>query len=107
MFDDEFDDDDLDDAPEFAPKPPVKGSGSKWLVLGSFFELITNIFKAFAQFFDSLTDESLATYRRAQNKDKFVLEASREIEMLINGDYDATTSQARTGFGTGTSESAD
>lgn len=106
MFD-EFDDDDLDDAEEFTPRPPVNRKGGRWLVLGSFFELMTNICKAFAQFFDSLTDESMSQYRNQRNKDEFISQASREIEMLISGEFDATTSQARTGFGTGTSESAD
>lgn len=106
MWEDEEDLDDGDeDEPSRATFPRIKGSGTKWMVLGAVLELGTDISKAFASFFDALTDESLAAYTRARNKDEFVQQASREIEMLVSGEYDASTVQASAGLGTGTSES--
>lgn len=103
MWEYEFDDDDLEDEDE--ARLPVDHRASKWMVLGAFFELMTDIAKAWAKLFDALADESLAKYRRQRNRDEFIQQASREIEKLTSGDYDATTVEARSGFGTGASES--
>jgi hypothetical protein len=87
---DDFDDDDVADTPVLtAPK-----KGNKWLVIGAFFELISDILKTFAKFFDTITDESLAKFRYERNKQDFMIQASREIEMLTSGEYDAASTAA-------------
>jgi hypothetical protein len=86
---DDFDDDVMDAPVLVAPK-----KGNKWLVIGAFFELIGDMFKAFAKFFDMITDESLAKYRYERNKQDFMIQASREIEMLVSGEYDATGTES-------------
>lgn len=94
------DDDDLDEAPVIsAPK-----KGNRWLVIGAFFELIGDLFKSFGKFFDTLTDESLAKFRYERNKQDFMIQASREIEMLTSGEYDATATESSRGFGAGSAE---
>lgn len=87
-------DDDDEDMPNFmgmaSPTPPLSPKkGTKWLVLGAFFELIGDLFKSFHNFFDSLTEESLAKYRAEHARQAFAEQASREIEMLTSGKYDA------------------
>lgn len=97
------DDDDLDDAMGLKADPLSSGSpkkGAKWLVLGAFFELIGDILKAFYSFFDSLTEESLAKYRAERFRQAFAEQASREIEMLTSGMYDATTTESGGSLGT-------
>ena len=101
---DEFEDEDFEEEDE--ARLPVEHRASKWMVLGAFFELMTDIAKAFASFFDSLTDEALSKYRRQRNRDEFIQQASREIEMLTSGDYDATTFQASSRLGSRPDESA-
>lgn len=96
---DDFDDEDM---PNFmgmaSPNPPLSPKkGTKWLVLGAFFELIGNLFKAFYGFFDSLTEESLAKYRAERARQSFAEQASREIEMLVSGEYDATSTESSRG----------
>lgn len=87
-MDEDFDDD--MDAPVLtAPK-----KGNKWLVIGAFSECIADLFKAFAKFFDTLTDESLAKFRYERSKQDFMIQASREIEMLTSGKYDATSTES-------------
>lgn len=91
-------DDDDEDMPNFmgtiSATPPLSPKkGTKWLVLGAFFELIGNLFKAFYSFFDSLTEESLAKYRAERARQAFAEQASREIEMLISGDYNAPSTE--------------
>jgi hypothetical protein len=87
---DDFDDDDVMDTPVLtAPK-----KGNKWLVIGAFFELIADVFKAFATFFDTMTDESLGKFRFERNQQDFMIQASREIEMLTSGEYDAPSTAA-------------
>lgn len=95
-MEDEFD---YEDEEEYETRLPVDHRATKWMVLGAFFELITDIFKALAKFSDTLTDESLAKYRRQRNKDEFIQQASREIEMLTSGDYDAATFQTSSSIG--------
>jgi hypothetical protein len=100
-------DDDDDDSMKLPESPLAFGSpkhGTKWLVLGAFFELIGDLFKAFHNFFDSLTEESLAKYRAARYRQAFAEQASREIEMLTSGAYDATTTESGRGVGTGSAE---
>lgn len=101
-----FPDDDFDDDAEaYAPTPPGSPKkGAKWLILGAFFELIGDLFKAFSIFFGSLTEESLAKYRAERNRQAFAEQASREIEMLTSGKYDATTTESGRGIGTGSAE---
>jgi len=99
--------DDDDDNDELVPFPVPPGSpkkGTKWLILGAFFELIGDLFKAFAMFFSSLTEESLAKYRSERNRQAFAEQASREIEMLISGAHDATTTESGRGVGAGSAE---
>lgn len=98
-MEDDFDDDVMDAPVLAAPK-----KGNKWLVIGAFSELIGDLFKSFAKFFDTLTDESLAKFRYERNKQDFMIQASREIEMLTSGKYDATTTESGRGVGTGSAE---
>lgn len=98
-MEDDFDDDDMD-----SPVFPAPKKGNKWLVIGAFFEFIADVFKAFAKFFDTITDESLAKFRYERNKQDFMIQASREIEMLTSGKYDAATTESSRGIGSGTSE---
>ena len=98
---------DDDDDEELVPFPTPPGSpkkGTKWLILGAFFELIGDLFKAFAMFFSSLTEESLAKYRAERNRQAFAEQASREIEMLVSGKYDATSTEPSRGVGSGSAE---
>ena len=88
-MEDDFDDDDMD-----TPALPAPKKGNKWLVIGAFFELISDILKTFAKFFDTITDESLAKFRYERNKQDFMIQASREIEMLTSGEYDASSTAA-------------
>lgn len=103
-MDEEFDDE-LDE--EYEARLPVEHRASKWMVLGSFLELLTDVCKALAKFFDALTDEALSKYRRQRNKDEFIQQASREIEMLTSGDYDATTIQTSGRIGSWSDEQTD
>lgn len=96
------DDDDEVVMPVALPVSPRKGS--KWLVLGALFELIGNLFQAFHGFFESLMEESLAKYRAERARQAFAEQASREIEMLTSGKYDATSTESSRGFGTGSTE---
>ena len=98
-MEDDFDDDVMDAPVLVAPK-----KGNKWLVIGAFFELFGDFFKSFAKFFDTLTDESLAKYRYERNKQDFMIQASREIEMLTSGKYDATTAESSGSVGSGSAE---
>lgn len=103
------DDDDMQSLPNFmgtvSATPPLSPKkGTKWLVLGAFFELIGDLFKAFHGFFGSLTEESLAKYRAERARQTFAEQASREIEMLVSGKYDATSTESSRGFGSGTAE---
>ncbi len=91
-MEDDFDDDVMDTPVLAAPK-----KGNKWLVIGAFFECISDMFKAFAKFFDTITDESLAKFRYERNKQDFMIQAAREIEMLTSGDYDAASTEPRRG----------
>ena len=88
-MEDDFDDDVMDAPVLAAPK-----KGNKWLVIGAFFELIGDMFKSFAKFFDMITDESLAKYRYERSKQDFMIQASREIEMLVSGEYDAAGTES-------------
>lgn len=99
-----IDDDDEDEVKAFPAPPGSPKKGTKWLILGAFFELIGDLFKAFTNFFDSLTEESLAKYRAERNRQAFAEQASREIEMLTSGKYDATSTESGRGVGTGTAE---
>lgn len=98
-MEDDFDDDIMD-----APVLPAPKKGNKWLVIGAFSEFVADLFKAFAKFFDTLTDESLAKFRYERNKQDFMEQASREIEMLTSGKYDATSTESGRGIGSGTAE---
>jgi len=89
---DDFDDDAMDAPVLAAPK-----KGNKWLVIGAFFELIADLFKSLSKFFDTMTDESLSKYRYERNKQDFMIQASREIEMLVSGEYDATGTEPSRG----------
>lgn len=102
---DEFEDDDFEE--EYEARLPVNHRASKWMVLGALFELMTDISKAFASFFDAMTDEALSKYRRQRNQDEFIQQASREIEMLTSGEYDATTKQTSGRLGARPDESQD
>lgn len=98
-------DDDDEDEVKASPTPPGSPKkGTKWLILGAFFELIGDLFKAFTNFFDSLTEESLAKYRAERNRQAFAEQASREIEMLVSGKYDATSTESGRGVGSGAAE---
>lgn len=97
--DDDDDETDVAYAPALSPR-----KGSKWLILGAFFELIGNLFEAFHEFFDSLTEESLAKYRAERARQSFAEQASREIEMLVSGKYDAPTTESGGSVGSGTAE---
>lgn len=96
--------DDFDDDVADAPVQPRPKKGNKWLVIGAFSEFIADLFKAFAKFFDTLTDESLAKFRYERSKQDFMEQASREIEMLTSGDYDAATTESGGSFGSGRTE---
>lgn len=97
------DDDDDDDVIVAAPVVKPK-KASKWIIIAAFFELIGDLFKSFAQFFDALEDESLARFRYERSRQDFHEQAAREIEMLTSGAYDATTTESGRGVGTGTAE---
>lgn len=77
---------------------------SLWIVVAAFFELIGNFFKAFSQFFDALTEESLARFRYARSTQEFQEQAAREIEMLTSGVYDAPTTESGGRVGSGSAE---
>lgn len=94
------DDEDFDDAPVL----PAPKKGNKWLVIGAFFELVGDLFKSFAKFFETMTDESLAKFRYERHRQDFMEQASREIEMLTSGKYDATSTESGRGIGSGTAE---
>jgi hypothetical protein len=99
-------DDDDDDSMRLTESPLASGSpkrGTRWLLLGAFFELIGDLFKAFHSFFDSLTEESLAKYRAERYRQTFAEQASREIEMLTSGKYDAASTDTSRSIGSGTS----
>ncbi len=98
-MDEDFDDDVMD-----APVLPAPKKGNKWLVIGAFSEFVADLFKAFAKFFDTLTDESLAKFRYERNKQDFMAQASREIEMLTTGKYDATSTDTSRSLGSGSAE---
>lgn len=104
MFD-EFEEEDFEE--EFEARLPVEHRASKWMILGAFFELMTDIAKAFSTFFEALTDESLSKYRRQRNRDEFIQQASREIEMITSGDFDASTFAASGRIGSGPDEQTD
>lgn len=97
------DDDDFDDSKSaFLPTGSPK-KGTKWLVLGAFFELVGELFKAFHGFFESLTEEALAKYRAERYRQAFAEQASREIEMLVSGEFDAPTAESSGSVGSGSS----
>ena len=98
-MEDDFDDDVMDAPVLAAPK-----KGNKWIVIGAFFELIADLFKTFSKFFDTLTDESLAKYRYERNKQDFMIQASREIEMLVSGEYDAAGTESSRSKRSGSAE---
>jgi hypothetical protein len=90
------------DGTRWSPGPPKKGS--LWLVLGSVTELLADLFGSFRKFFDTLTEESMAKYRYTRSAQTFHQQAAREIETLISGAYDATTTESGRGVGTGSAE---
>lgn len=97
--------DDDDDEIGVMHEPLIKPKkASKWIVIAAFFELIGDLFKSFAQFFDALEDESLARFRYERSRQDFHEQAAREIEMLTSGAYDATTTESGRGVGAGTAE---
>jgi hypothetical protein len=93
--------DDFDDGDDDTPVLPAPKKGNKWLVIGAFFELIADVFKSLAKFFDTITDESLSKFRYERNKQDFMIQASREIEMLTSGEYDAPSTEPSRGIGSG------
>lgn len=105
--DDGFDDDDEigvvynPDGTKWVPSAPKKSN--LWIIVGGFLELIGDLFKCFGKFFDTLTEESLAKYRYEQSQHAFQQQASREIEMLTSGDYDAATTESIRSKRSGTS----
>lgn len=78
--------------------------GSKWVIIGAFFELLGDFFKMFAKFFDVCMDASLTKFKYERQQQEFQQQASREIEMLTSGKYDATTTESGRGVGTGSAE---
>jgi hypothetical protein len=78
--------------------------GSKWVVIGAFFELIGDFFRSFAKFFDTCTDASLTKFKYERQQQEFQQQASREIEMLTSGAYNATTTESGRGVGAGSAE---
>jgi hypothetical protein len=97
MEDEDFDD--HLDTPVVAYK-----KGSKWAVIGAVFELIGDLFKSFAKFFDVCMDASLTKFKYERQQQEFQQQASREIEMLTSGAYDAATTESGRGVGTGSAE---
>lgn len=104
MSDFPIDDDDDDEVDVKSPPPLSPKKGTKWLILGAFFELIGELFQAFHNFFESLTEESLAKYRADRARQSFAEQASREIEMLVSGKYDATSTESGGSVGSGRAE---
>ena len=104
---DEFEDDDIEEEPKNEARIPVSRKASKWMILGMIFEFLSDIAKAWTKLFDTLTDESLRKYSRQREEDTFVQQASREIEMLTSGDYDATTIEASRRIGSRPDEQTD
>lgn len=106
------DDDDFEFDPEDGGIPATKldtlvtayKKGSKWVIIGAFFELIGDFFKSFAKFFDVCMDSSLTKFKYERQQQEFQQQASREIEMLISGAYDATTTESGRGVGAGSAE---
>jgi hypothetical protein len=86
----------------YNPGPPKKGS--LWLVLGSITELLADLFGSFRKFFDALTEESMSKYRYTRSAQEFHQQAAREIETLISGAYDATSTEPSRGVGSGSAE---
>jgi hypothetical protein len=78
--------------------------GSKWVIIGAFFELIGDLFKSFAKFFDVCMDASLTKFKYERQQQEFQQQASREIEMLTSGAYDATSTESGRGVGSRGSE---
>lgn len=97
-FPDDDDETVVDTAPPAKPK-----KASKWIIVAAFFELIGDLLKSFAQFFDALEDESLARFRYERSQQDFQEQASREIEMLTSGEYDAATAESVRSKRTGSS----
>lgn len=81
---------DLDDLPP-AKKP------NPWLALSHFFELISQLFHAFYGFFDALSCYAAASGVWKQQQDEFQMAASRDIETITSGGFDATTGSTGTG----------
>ena len=95
----ELDDSDLDDGdsvigPEWVVRPAPK-TGNRWVILGAVFELVGDLLKSVHKFFDVCMDASLSKYKYERQKQDFMAQSSREIEMLTSGDYDATTPEPR------------
>lgn len=103
-MEDGFDPDvDFDDKPiwQVTKKRPL------WLIVGAFFELISNILKAFTGFLDIASDASLQRFTWRNERERFMQQAAREIETLTSGDYDASTFSTGRSVGSGAAESAD
>lgn len=96
------DDDDFDEV----PVPPAKRPNF-WIVVSAFFELLATFCKAGGRFFDTVEEEFLTKWRYDREQRQFQLEASRAIEMIVSGDYDAPAISTSRSVGPGASESKD
>lgn len=100
--------DEFDPDVDFEDDEPSPFSKTKkhplWLVVGAFFELIGNILRSFAGFLEVLQDISLQRFTEQNDRERFIMQASHEIEMLTSGVYDATGTESGGSVGSGTTE---
>lgn len=100
--------DEFDPDVDFEDDEPAPFSKTKkhplWLVVGAFFELIGNILRSFSGFMDILQDVALQRFTEQNDRERFIMQASREIEMLTSGEYNATTTESGGSVGSGAAE---
>lgn len=101
MFDD--DEDFEDDRPE----RPLHNSTHRWLFVAAVLEVFVDVFMAFYKLFSVSRDAALQKYRFDNERQKFMTEAAQEIESLISGDHNATTSPTGPSFRARPNESPD
>ena len=100
----------MDDDEDFEyeePRAPLNKSKHRWILLAALLEVFVDVFMAFHKLFAVARDSALQNYRFDNEREKFIVEASREIEMLTLGELNAPTSKTGPSFGAWPDEPAD
>lgn len=100
-----FDND--EDFEEEKPAGPLNKSTHRWLFVAAFLEVFVDVCMAFHKLFSVGRDAALQKYRFDNERQKFMTQATQEIERLVSGEYDATTIEARSRIGSRPDEQTD